>query len=472
VNIMGQAFDIGMVGLGVMGRNLLLNMADHGHSVIGLDTDPAKVKSLKAEGNRASVEATTDPKAFLAQMRLPRAIVLLVPAGKAVDAVIGELAPFLGAGDLLIDAGNSHFPDTERRARELTARNLNFFGMGVSGGESGARHGPSMMPGGPREAYERVRPILEAVAAQVQGEPCVAYIGSGASGHYVKMVHNGIEYGIMQILSEVYDLLHHGLGLSFPELADLFDQWHKGELNSFLVEITAEILRKKDPKTGKYLVEMILDVARSKGTGKWTSQEAMDVQVPLPTIDAAVSMRDLSSHEKERLEAAKLLRPTMPPFAGERKQFIEQARGAVYAATMLTYAQGFALLRRAEETYKYGLDLAAIARIWRGGCIIRSTQLEIFRAAFQERPDLPNLLLSPRIAQDLLKRHMDLRVLVKTATDLGISAAGFMNSLAYFDAYRSARLPTNLIQAQRDFFGAHTYERVDEKRTFHTHWEE
>jgi 6-phosphogluconate dehydrogenase len=469
---MAQNYDIGMVGLGVMGRNLLLNMADHGYHVIGLDTDAGKVQSLKNEGNRASVEATTDPASFLAQLKLPRAIVLLVPAGKPVDAVINELASKLNPGDLLIDAGNSHFPDTERRAKELTARNINFFGMGVSGGESGARHGPSMMPGGPKQAYERVRPILEAVAAKVQGDPCVTYLGSGASGHFVKMVHNGIEYGIMQLLSEAYDLLHNSAGLSFPEMADVFDQWHNGELNSFLVEITAKILRKQDPMTGKYLVEVISDVARSKGTGKWTSQEAMDLQVPLLTIDAAVSMRDLSGHETERLAAAKVLRPALPSFSGDRQQFVQQVRNACYCATIITYAQGFALLRRADETYKYGLDLGGIARIWRGGCIIRSALLETFRTAFAEKPDLPNLLLSPRIAELLLKTQADLRAVVRTATDLGVSAAAFMSALAYFDAYRNARLPTNLVQAQRDFFGAHTYERVDEKGTFHTHWEE
>jgi 6-phosphogluconate dehydrogenase len=469
---MSQNFDIGMVGLGVMGRNLLLNMADHGYSVIGLDKDAAKVQSLKSEGNRASVEATADAAVFLAGLKLPRAIVLLVPAGKPVDAVIAELAPQLAAGDLIIDSGNSHFPDTERRAKELTDRKLNFFGMGISGGESGARQGPSMMPGGPKQAYERVRPILEAVAAKVNGEPCVTYIGSGASGHYVKMVHNGIEYGIMQIIAEVYDLLHHGLGLGFPELAEVFDQWHKSELNSFLVEITAQVLRKKDPKTDKYLVEMILDVARAKGTGKWTSQEAMDQQEPLLTIDAAVSMRDLSAHETERREAAKLLRPSLPTFTGERKQFLGQLKNACHAATILTYIQGFALLRRADQAYKYGLDLGGIARIWRGGCIIRSVLLDLFRAAYKEKPDLANLLLSPKVADELLKRQADLRAVVRTAAELGFAAAGLMNSLAYFDAFRSARLPTNLIQAQRDFFGAHTYERIDEKGTFHTHWEE
>jgi 6-phosphogluconate dehydrogenase len=465
-------YDIGMVGLGVMGRNLLLNLADHGFSAIGLDTDAGKVQALKTEANRASVDGTTDAKAFLAAQRLPRAVILLVPAGKAVDSVINELAPNLTPGDLLIDAGNSQFKDTDRRSTELATSRIHFFGMGVSGGESGARHGPSMMPGGPKDAYERVRPMLEAISAKVGGEPCVTYIGAGSAGHYVKMVHNGIEYGIMQLLGEVYDLLHRGVGLTNPELADLFTKWHQGELNSFLVEITSTIFRKLDPKTGKHLVDVILDVGRQKGTGKWTSQEAMDLQVPLMTIDAAVALRDISGYEAERTQASKLLAISSPPFAGNKAALLVQVRNATYAAILTTYAQGFAMLRKADQTYKYGLHLGDIAKIWRGGCIIRAGVLEAFCAAYQEQPELPNLLLNPKIAADLLKRQADLRAVVRTAIDLGIPAAALMNSLAYFDAYRTARLPTNLTQAQRDFFGAHTYERIDEKGTFHTKWEE
>jgi 6-phosphogluconate dehydrogenase len=469
---MSQLYDIGMVGLGVMGRNLLLNLADHGFHVMGLDTDPAKVQALKAEGNRTSVDATTDAKAFLAAQKLPRAIIVLVPAGKAVDAVINQLAPDLAPGDLLIDAGNSQFKDTDRRYQELAAKKLNFFGMGVSGGESGARHGPSLMPGGPKAAYDRVRPMLEAIAAKVNGEPCVVYIGAGSSGHYVKMVHNGIEYGIMQLLAEVYDLLHRGVGLTNPELADLFERWHQGELNSFLMEITAKIFRKIDPETGKYLVDVILDVARQKGTGKWTEQEAMDLHVPMLTIDAAVALRDISAYDAERAQAAKLLQIAAAPFGGVRAKFLEEIRNAAYTAILVTYAQGFSMLRRATQTYNYGMDLASIAKIWRGGCIIRASMLESFCTAYQEQPELPNLLLHPKIAQDVLKRQADLRASVHAAVDLGIPAAGMMNALAYLDAYRSARLPTNLTQAQRDFFGAHTYERIGEKGTFHTKWEE
>jgi len=465
-------YDIGMVGLGVMGRNLLLNLADHGFRVIGLDTDPAKVQALKTEGNRDSVDATTDAKAFLAAQRLPRAIILLVPAGKAVDAVIAELAPQLSGGDLLIDAGNSNFHDTDRRYNELGAKQLNFFGMGVSGGESGARHGPAMMPGGPKAAYDRLKPMLDAIAAKVNGEPCVDYIGAGSSGHYVKMVHNGIEYGIMQLLGEIYDLLRRGIGLSNPELADMFDRWHQGELNSFLVEITGKIFRKIDPKTGKHLVDMVLDVARSKGTGKWTSQEAMDLQAPLMTIDAAVSLRDMSAYDNERKQASKLYPVAGALFSGNKEAFVEQAKNATYTAIMMAYAQGFAMLRKADQTYKFGLDLASIAKIWRGGCIIRAGVLEEFRTAFTAQPDLPNLLLNPTIAADVMRRQPDLRAAVRSAVGLGIPFAGFMNSLAYFDAYRAARLPLNLIQAQRDLFGAHTYERIDEPGKFHTKWEE
>jgi 6-phosphogluconate dehydrogenase len=402
-------YDIGMVGLGVMGRNLLLNLADHGFRVIGLDTDAGKVKALKTEGAGASVDATTDAKAFLAAQRLPRAIILLVPAGKAVDAVIGELTPNLTAGDLLIDAGNSQFKDTDRRHEELAAKKLNFFGMGVSGGESGARHGPSMMPGGPKAAYERVKPMLEAIAAKVNGEPCVAYMGAGSAGHYVKMVHNGIEYGIMQLISEIYDILHRGLGMTNQELAELFESWHQGELNSFLMEITAKIFRKIDPKTGKHLVDVILDVARQKGTGKWTSQEAMDLQVPLMTIDAAVSMRDMSGYEAERIQASKILGIAEKPFAGNRAAFLEQMRQAAAAAIIITYAQGFAMLRKASQTYNYGLDLASIAKIWRGGCIIRASVLEMFRAAYELQPDLPSLLVNPKIAELMKQRHANLR---------------------------------------------------------------
>ena len=464
-------FDIGMVGLGVMGRNLLLNMADHGYGVAGLDTDASKVQALKSEGAGKKVEATVDVKTFVGLLKSPKAIILLVPAGKAVDAVIGQLTPLLNVGDLIIDAGNSQFKDTDRRARELAAKQLHFFGMGVSGGEAGARHGPSLMPGGPREAYEHVRPILEAVAAKVQGKPCVTFLGPGACGHYVKMVHNGIEYGLMQILAETYDLLHRGLDMDNFELAKIYEQWNQGELASFLIEITAKIFRKLDSKTGKPLIDMVLDVARQKGTGKWTSQEAMDLQVPLLTVDAAVALRDMSAYEQERATASKLLHGAHGAFGGDAKAFVQHLAHACYVATVVTYAQGFVMMRKASKTYGYNLNLEAVARIWRGGCIIRAALLDDIRAAFQAQPDLPNLLLDPKISQEIMKRQRELRTVVRGAIDLGIPAAGLMSALAYFDAYRTARLPSNLTQAQRDFFGAHTYERIDEKGTFHSRWD-
>lgn len=467
---MSASFDFGMVGLGVMGRNLLLNLADHSFGVAGLDTDPAKVAALKQEGASKKVDATTDAKTFVAMLETPRVVVLLVPAGKAVDSVLGELSPLLSPGDLVIDAGNSHFKDTERRSKEMAAKNLNFFGMGVSGGEAGARRGPSMMPGGPKDAYERVRPMLDAIAAKVNGEPCVEWVGPGAAGHYVKMVHNGIEYGLMQILGECYDLMRRGLGMSIPEIQKTFDAWNKSSLASFLVEITAKILTKTDPKTGKHLVEVILDVARGKGTGKWTTQEAAELQSPFLAVEAAVAMRDLSAQEAERAEAHRIYGgPSVLPDAAGVKKHLE---GACLAAFTMAYAQGFGLLRKASAAYSYQLDLETIARIWRGGCIIRAAFLETIRQAYKTRSDLPHLLLDAKIADSLKKTQADLREVLRAAMAAGIPVAAMSACLQLFDAYRAGQLPTNLVQAQRDFFGAHTYERVDEKGTFHTKWEE
>jgi 6-phosphogluconate dehydrogenase len=387
-----------------------------------------------------------------------------------VDAVIRDLLPHLQPGDLIIDGGNSHFDDTDLRGKMLAEKGLHFLGVGISGGESGARHGPSIMPGGPREAYERVRPIFEAVAAKVNGEPCVTYLGPGSAGHYVKMVHNGIEYGLMQLIAESYDLMTRGLGLSDDELHDVYARWNETELNGFLIEITAQIFRQVDEKTGRRLVDVILDEARQKGTGKWTSQDGMELQAPTPTIDAAVAARDLSTYKTERETASRLLGGPSPSFQGERGAFLEQLRSALYAAMILTYAQGMALLRVASQSYGYGLDLEAVARIWRGGCIIRAALLEPIRAAYRARPDLANLLLDPDLSAELVRRQGDLRAIVSHAAGLGIPAPGLMASLAYLDGYRSAWLPANLIQAQRDYFGAHTYERVDARGVFHTRW--
>jgi len=463
-------YQIGMVGLGTMGCNLVMNMADHGFSVAGYDRDPEKVSSIQRTAGDPQVKGANSLEAFIGLLKKPRAIIMLVPAGAPVDSVIGELLSHLDKGDLLIDSGNSHFVDTSRRTKDLESKGYHFIGMGISGGEEGARFGPSLMPGGPKEGYQLVRPILEAVAAKVNNEPCVAYMGPGASGHYVKMVHNGIEYGLMQLISEAYDLLKRGAGLSDDELHGVFDEWNRSELQSFLIEITAEIFLQQDAKTGDRLVNKILDRARSKGTGKWTSQDAMDLQVPIPTIDMAVVMRDLSALKDQRVAAAQVLTGPSPNFSGDKATFIRQVKNALYVATVTSYAQGMAMLQKASETYEYHLELEEVARIWRGGCIIRASLLELIRAAYAANPSLPNLLVDPNFSREILQRQQDMREVVKKAVEWGLSVPCLMASLAYFDAYRSERLPTNLVQAQRDKFGAHTYERVDEPGIFHTEW--
>jgi len=468
-----QTCDLGLIGLGTMGRNLALNIADHGFTVAVYNRTAERTREFMAQaGGAAKIRAGYSLKEFTALLKLPRAVLLLVSAGPPVDAVIDELLPYLQPGDLVIDSGNSHFTDTDRRGKALADLGLLFLGLGISGGEYGARHGPSLMPGGPPEAYARVRPILEAAAAQVNGEPCVAYLGRGSAGHYVKMVHNGIEYALMQLLAETYDLMKRGLRLTPREMQGVYARWNKTELSSYLVEITARIFQVQDPQTGSPLVEMILDAAKQKGTGKWTSWDAMDLQVPTPTIDTAVMMRDLSGYQEEREEAARLLPGPRHVFEGDKKRFLGKLKNALYAAMIVAYAQGLALLKRASHTYAYGLDLEAVARIWRGGCIIRAALLEHVRAAFRNQPELPNLLLDPFLGKELAGRQADLRDLVCAAAELGVPAPAFMVSLAYVDAYRSARLPANLTQAQRDYFGAHTYQRLDLPGTFHTHWPE
>jgi len=462
--------EIGMVGLGVMGRNLLLNMADHGFAVAGYDLNSSQVEALTKEGQGHEITATGDLKTFVASLRVPRAIMLLVPAGPPVDAVINDLVPLLAPGDLIIDAGNSYFKDTDVRARHLTAQGIHFLGVGVSGGEAGARRGPSIMPGGPQEAYERVRPVLEAVAAKADGQPCVTWLGPGSAGHFVKMVHNGIEYGIMQLIAESYDLMKRGLGLSDDELHDVYASWNRGELNGYLMEITSEIFRKKDEATGKPLVDLILDVASQKGTGMWTSQSAMELQVPIPTIDLAVAMRDMSSIPTQREWAAPFLLRNITPLTAERQLHLTQIGRALFTGIALTYAQGMALLVTASGNYGYQLKLEDVARIWRGGCIIRSRVLEDIALAYGTKPDLPNLLLDAHYAAQVMGHQECLRRVVCLAAENGIPAPGHMVSLGYLDAYRSLWLPANLIQAQRDFFGSHTYERNDTKGTFHTQW--
>ncbi len=467
-----REFTLGMIGLGVMGRNLVLNMADHGYSVAGYDKDLSKVQALRMEAEDRDVRGAESLEEFVGLLRTPRAVMMLVPAGPPVDSVIRDVLPHLEAGDLIIDGGNSYFKDTNLRGKTLADKGILYLGVGISGGEHGARHGPSMMPGGPKEAYERVRPIFEAAAAHVNGEPCVTYLGPGSAGHYVKMVHNGIEYGLMQLIGESYDLMKRGLGLTDDELHAVYDGWNQAELDAYLMEITANIFLHVDEKTGKRLIDVILDAAKQKGTGMWTSQDAMALQVPVPTIDIAVAMRNLSAFESERVAASKALNGPTPTFRGERESFMQQLRNALYAAMIITYAQGMAQLRIASSSYEYDLDLETVARIWRGGCIIRAALLEDIRRAYRTRPDLPNLLMDAHFGQEVVGRQQDLRSVVSSAAELGIPTPGLMVSLAYFDGYRSAWLPANLVQAQRDYFGAHTYERVDEKGVFHTRWEQ
>jgi len=466
-------FDFGIVGLGVMGRNLLLNIASHNFAAAGLDLDTEKVNSLQQEaGPDDTIEATTDVKHFVELIQQPRAIMLLVPAGKPVDSAIASLLPHLDKGDIIIDGGNTFFTDTDRRFLELSEKGIHFFGMGISGGEKGARFGPAMMPGGDQKAYERLRPIFEAIAAKVDGEPCVEYLGNGSAGNYVKMVHNGIEYGIMQLISEIYDLMKRGYNLDEETIQKTFVEWNQThDLKSYLIEITGNILKQKD-EDGSRLINKISDWAKSKGTGKWTSQNAMDLQVPIPTIDAAVFMRDMSKTKPERIEAAKKLVWNAPTTDVNTSEAIAALKSALYLSIVVTYAQGLAQLHTASKEYNYGLNLETVAKIWRGGCIIRANILEDFRKAYVAKTDLPNLLLDAGIASKLTENQEGMRAVIQFAVQKGLPVAGLMNSLAYFDAYRSENLPTNLIQAQRDYFGAHTYERIDTTGVFHTQWSE
>jgi len=461
--------DFGLIGLAVMGQNLALNIERSGSSVAVYNRTASRTREFvekRARGKR--ILPTYSIEEFVQSLETPRKIMIIVKAGEPVDALIGQLKPYLQPGDLIIDGGNSLFKDTERRSKDLRGVGLLYMGLGISGGEHGALWGPSLMPGCQREAYEMVEPILAAIAARVDGEPCVAYVGSGGAGHYVKMVHNGIEYGNMQLISEAYDLLQWGLGLSAAELHEVFAEWNRGELSSYLIEITADIFTKIDGETGKPLVEMILDVAEQKGTGRWVAQNALDLGVPIPTISAAVESRDLSTYKAERVAASQRLSGPSVRYQGSPREFIEAVEAALYASKICSYAQGMALLRVASHEYKYGLHPEEIARIWRGGCIIRARFLEKIRLAFERNPDLSNLLLDPEFATAVKSRQNAWRFVVGTAVALGIPCPGMSASLAYYDAFRSARLPANLVQAQRDYFGAHTYKRIDKEGVFHT----
>lgn len=462
-------YAFGMIGLGVMGRSLLLNMADHGFAVAGHDKDAAKVSSLNDEAGDRAAKGFGDVKEFIQSLTTPRAIMMLVPAGKIVDAVIEELTPLLEKGDILIDGGNSHFTDTNRRVEELEAIGLHFFGMGVSGGEEGARRGPSMMPGGDKQAYNVMKPIFEAIAAKVDGAPCVTYIGPGASGHFVKMVHNGIEYGIMQVIAETYEILRKGLKLDNDAIQKIFAQWNAGRLQSFLLDITKDIFAYKVPGTDHLLLDDIKDEAKAKGTGKWTSQVAMDLVTPIPTIDTSVSMRDLSKYKQLREKASTLYGGDIE-LAGDKEELLVALEQAFYFTSIITYAQGMHLLSKASEEYKYDLHLGEIAKIWRGGCIIRSEFLNDIYNAYNKDAQLPHLLLDSDVQKLVSETLPGIRKILSGTIAAGVAAPGYASALSYFDAFRSEKMPSNLTQAQRDYFGAHTYELIGKEGTFHTQW--
>jgi 6-phosphogluconate dehydrogenase len=463
-----KKYTLGMIGLGTMGRNLLLNMADHGFDVTGYDKDPKMLKKLEEDGKQHELQGFSVLEDFIQSLELPRRIVLLVPAGPIVDSVISELQPLLEKGDMIIDSGNSHFTDTSRRANDLAQTGIHFFGMGISGGEEGARFGPSMMPGGDKEAYSAMKEILEAVSAKVDGEPCVTYIGPGASGHFVKMVHNGIEYAMMQLLAEAYELLKNGLGYSNDQIQKTFDEWNNGRMKSFLMEVTAEVFKFKDEKTGSLLIDLIKDEAKAKGTGKWTSQVSMDLQSPIPTINEAVSSRDLSKLKELRVQLSSAL--AEPAIAIDDAQLIDDLGDALYFSMIVSYAQGLHLLTQASAGYDYDLKLDEIAKIWRGGCIIRAELLQDIYSAYESKPDLEHLFLNAEIQEKLKANVKGMRKVVTTATNSGIAIAAFASALTYFDTLRTKRLPSNLTQAQRDYFGAHTFERTDEEGIFHADW--
>jgi len=462
--------NIGVIGLGVMGEMLALNMERNEFRVAIYNRSPEKVRRLINNNPDKNLVGTEDIQTFVEALEKPRRIIMMVPAGKPVDAVISSLKPLLDEGDLLIDGGNSHFTETERRAQELESSGVIYLGTGISGGAYGALWGPSIMPGGPEKAWNLIRPIFEAIAAKVEGDPCVTYIGSGGSGHYVKMVHNGIEYADMQLIAEAYDLLHRAVGLSPQELHEVFSSWNEGELESYLIQITGEIFAKVDDETNQPIVDLILDEAKQKGTGKWTSQNALDLGSPTPTINAAVEARILSAFKGERVEASKVLSGPQPETIVDREGSVEAVRDALYAAKICSYAQGFSLLRDARVEYGYELDLSAIARIWRGGCIIQARLLENIRTAFHRNPDLSNLLLDTDLGKAVETHQNALRQVIQMGIKNGIPVPAFSSALAYYDAYRSARLPANLTQAQRDYFGSHTYRRMDQEGTFHTEW--
>jgi len=468
---MGNKCDIGLIGLAVMGENLALNMAEKGHNVAVYNRTTSKVKELvEGRGKQLPLHGAFSMAELVGMLDRPRKIMLMVKAGKPVDDVIAEIVPILETGDILIDGGNSYFPDTRRRSKELEARGIFFLGVGISGGEEGALKGPSVMPGGNRAAYEKVAPILTSIAAQVGGVPCCSYVGPDGAGHYVKMVHNGIEYGDMQLIAEAYTVLKDVLGMDASQIQAAFERWNQGELESYLIEITAEIFGKHDDITGKPLVDIILDKASQKGTGRWMSQDALELSVPIPTITEAVFARSMSEYKTERVTASGILQGPEAVFQGDPAAFLGALENALYAAKICSYAQGFALLKAASENYDWNLQFGETALLWRGGCIIRARFLESIRDAYARNPQLANLLIDPFFATVLNRTQADWRLVVATSQQLGLPIPALSASLAYFDSYRRAVGSANLIQAQRDYFGAHTYERVDRPGIYHTEW--
>ena len=466
--------DFGMIGLAVMGSNLALNIADHGFSVAAWNREPDRTDAFLAANPGKPLHGTKSLEEFVAALSRPRRIMMLIKAGAPVDQTIEKLLPLVEPGDIIIDGGNSWFKETQERTARLEARGIHFVGSGVSGGEDGARFGPSMMPGGSKEAWEAIRPVFEAIAAKSDSGPCVTHCGPDGAGHFVKMVHNGIEYGDMQLIAEAYDLLRRGLGLSANELADVFDEWNRGPLESFLIEITAKIFRKQDDAGGGPLVDRILDKAGQKGTGKWTAQVALDLAIPIPTIAAAIDGRVLSSMKDERVMASGVLSGPAASVPADRTAFIRDVHDALYAAKICSYAQGMALIQAGSREWKWGIDLREIARIWKAGCIIRAKFLDSIMRAYERRADLPNLLLDDSFSSDIASANDAWRRSVSFAQTNGIPTPAFSASLAYYDSYRTRDLPQNLTQAQRDFFGAHTYQRNDagaDAPFVHTEWD-
>ncbi len=465
--------NIAMIGLGVMGQNLTLNIERHGYSVAVWDREASVLDKFINEATGKNIIKAVTPEALVKSLETPRKIILLVKAGAPVDWTIDLIKPFLQSGDIIIDGGNSHFKHTEQRQKDLLNQELFMIGSGVSGGEKGALLGPSLMPGGDQNAYEQIRPIWEAIAAKVPDGPCVTYIGRGGSGHFVKMVHNGIEYGDMQLIAEAYDVMRRGLGMDASQMAEVFEEWNETELESYLIEITAKILRVKDPETGKPLVDLVRDQAGQKGTGRWTSELALELGVPIPTIDAAIAARTISSLREDRLQASSVF-PAIKSQAEFPQSTLAMLKDALYASKICSYAQGMNLIKKGSDEFDWQIDLSEVARIWQGGCIIRAKFLGRIKDAYKRDPELKNLLLDEEFAGRIKDAQINWRRVVAMATESGIPTLAMSASLGYFDMYRSAQLPLNLTQAQRDFFGSHTYERIDKPELgfIHTEWEE